>query len=39
MTVFKEEDKRKYRDEHFPQDLKKAFEFGKRLINNCQKQE
>lgn len=39
MTVFKEEDKRKYRDEHFSQDLKNAFELGKRLVNNCQKQE
>jgi len=39
MTVFKEEDKRKYRDEHFPQDLQNAFELGKRLVNNCQKQE
>jgi len=39
ITVFKEEDKRKYRDEHFPQDLQNAFELGKRLVNNCQKQE
>ena len=35
MTVFKEEDKRKYRDEHFPQDLKNAYELGKRLVAKC----
>ena len=36
MTVFKEEEKRKYRDEHFPLDLKKAYELGKRLVGKCQ---
>ena len=35
MTVFKEEDKRKHRDEHFPQDLQNAYELGKRLVINC----
>lgn len=32
MTVFKEEDKRRYRDEHFSQDLSNAYELGKRLV-------
>ncbi len=36
MTVFKEEDKRKYREEHFPQDLKNAYELGKRLVSAIQ---
>ena len=36
MTVFKEEDKRKYRDEHFDTDLKNAYELGKRLVGKCQ---
>ena len=31
MSMFKEEDKRKHRDEHFPIDLKNAYELGKRL--------
>ena len=35
FTYFSEEDKRKYRDEHFPQDLKNAYELGKRLVCNC----
>lgn len=35
MTVFKEADKRKYRDEHFPQDLENAYKLGNRLIGNC----
>ena len=34
MTVFKEEDKQKHRDEHFPQDLQNAYELGKRLVIN-----
>ncbi len=32
MTMFKEEDKRKHRDEHFPVDLQNAYELGKRLV-------
>ena len=36
MTVFKEEDKRKYRDEYFDTDLKNAYELGKRLVGKCQ---
>lgn len=36
MTVFKEEDKRKYRDEHFDTDLKNAYDLGKRLVGKCQ---
>ena len=32
MTMFKEEDKRKHRDEHFPIDLQNAYELGKRLV-------
>ena len=39
MTVFKEEDKRKYRDEHFPQDLEDAYELGKRLVKKAEEQE
>ena len=35
MTVFKEEEKRKYRDEHFDTDLKNAYELGKRLAGKC----
>lgn len=35
MTYFNEEDKRKYRDEHFPQDKEKAYELGKRLVGKC----
>ena len=31
MNLFKEEDKRKYRDEHFEEDLKKAYQLGVRL--------
>lgn len=34
MTVFKEEDKRRHRDEHFPLDLKNAYDLGKRLVEN-----
>ena len=32
MTMFKEEDKRKHRDEHFPIDLQNAYELGRRLV-------
>ncbi|MBR1486113.1 MAG: flavodoxin family protein, partial [Synergistaceae bacterium] len=35
VTLFKEEDKAKYRDEHFEQDLKNAYELGKRLVNKA----
>ncbi|MBQ6775235.1 MAG: flavodoxin family protein [Synergistaceae bacterium] len=31
-NMFSEEDKAKYRDEHFEQDLQAAFELGKRLV-------
>ena len=33
MTMFNEEAKRKYRDEHFPIDLQNAYELGQRLVN------
>ncbi len=36
FTYFSEEEKRKYRDEHFDTDLQKAYELGKRLVNKCQ---
>ena len=39
MTVFKEEDKRKYRDEHFETDLQNAYELGKRLVKKAEEQE
>ena len=29
---FDEADKRRYRDEHFPIDLQKAYDLGKRLV-------
>ena len=32
MTVFKEEDKRRQRDEHFPIDMQRAYDLGKRLV-------
>ena len=35
FNLFSEEEKRKYRDEHFDTDLKKAYELGKRLVNKC----
>lgn len=31
FNLFSEEDKRKYRDEHYDIDLKNAYELGKRL--------
>lgn len=37
FTYFSEEDKRKYRDEHFATDLQNGYELGKRLVGNCQK--
>ncbi|MBR2068625.1 MAG: flavodoxin family protein [Candidatus Gastranaerophilales bacterium] len=33
IDLFDEKEKAKYRDEHFPKDLEKAFEFGKKLVN------
>ena len=35
VTMFKEEEKSKYRDEHFEQDLQNAYELGKRLVNKA----
>ena len=32
MTMFKEEDKRQYRDAHWQTDLQNAYELGKRLV-------
>jgi hypothetical protein len=32
FNLFSEEDKRKYRDEHFDTDLQNAYELGKRLV-------
>lgn len=37
MTVFKEEDKRRHRDEHFGIDMRYAYELGKRLVGNSEK--
>lgn len=37
MTVFNEEEKRKFRDAHFGTDLKNAYELGKRLVGNRKK--
>lgn len=34
-NMFSEPDKAKYRDEHFPEDLRKAYELGKRLVENA----
>ena len=36
FNLFSEEDKRKYRDEHFGTDLKNAYELGKRLVAKCE---
>lgn len=38
FTYFSEEDKRRYRDEHFPTDLQNAFDLGKRLVEKAQAQ-
>lgn len=35
MTYFSEEEKRKYRDEHFDTDLQKAYDLGKRLVEKA----
>ena len=34
-NMFSEPDKAKYRDEHFPEDLRKAYELGKRLAEKA----
>lgn len=39
FNLFSEEDKRKYRDEHFQIDLQNAFELGKRLVEKAKEQE
>ena len=39
FNLFLEEDKRKYRDEHFETDLKNAYELGKRLVKKAEEQE
>ena len=36
FNAFSEEDKRKYRDEHYDIDLKNAYELGKRLVQKVQ---
>ena len=38
FTYFSEEDKRRYRDEHFATDLQNAYELGQRLVVKAQKQ-
>ena len=38
FTYFSEEDKRKYRDEHFATDLQNAYELGKRLVEKCREE-
>ncbi len=35
MTMFKEEDKRQYRDAHWQTDLQNAYELGKRLVEKA----
>ena len=35
FNLFSEEEKRKYRDEHFATDLQNAYELGKRLVGKC----
>lgn len=37
-SMFNENDKAKYRDEHFPEDLKNAYELGKRLVMKAEAQ-
>ena len=34
-NMFSEEDKAKYKEEHFPEDLQKAYELGKRLVEKA----
>lgn len=38
FTLFSEEEKRKYRDEHFHIDLQNAYALGKRLVEKAQEQ-
>ena len=38
VTVFDEADKRRYHDEHFPIDLQKAYDLGKRLVEDAKGQ-
>ena len=38
FTYFSEEDKRRYRDEHFPVDLQHAHDLGKRLVEEAKAQ-
>lgn len=38
FNLFSEEDKRKYRDEHFPIDLQNAYELGIRLVDKAKEQ-
>ena len=38
FNLFSEEDKRRYRDEHFPIDLQNAFELGRRLVEKARQQ-
>ncbi len=35
FNLFSEEDKRKYRDEHFPTDLQNAYALGQRLVEKA----
>lgn len=35
FTYFSEEEKRRYRDEHFPKDLENAFALGQRLVKQA----
>jgi hypothetical protein len=39
FNLFSEDDKRKYRDEHFDTDLNDAYELGKRLVKKAEQQE
>jgi len=38
FNLFSEEDKRKYRDEHYDLDLKNAYELGIRLVEKCREE-
>lgn len=38
FNLFSEEDKRRYRDEHFPTDLENARQLGKRLVEKAKEQ-
>lgn len=39
FNLFSEEDKRKYRDEHYDIDLQNAYELGKRLVQKADEAE